>query len=95
MSELHELGVAEASKAIAAKMLSPSELVEALLARIDKLNPKVNAFIHLTTEAARAAAKTATDAVAAGRSQGRLHGVPFAIKDIYDTAGIPTTTPNA
>lgn len=91
MSDLHELGVAAASKAIAAKTISPSELAEALLARIDKLDAKVGAFIRVTVDDARAAAKAATDAVTAGRSQGRLHGVPFAIKDIYDTAGIATT----
>jgi len=91
MSELHTLGIADLARRISAKDVSPAELVDHLLARIAKLDPKVNAFIRVTADAARAAARSATEAVAAGRSLGRLHGIPFGIKDIYDTAGVPTT----
>ncbi len=91
MSELHTLGVAGLSRKFAAKEVSPSEAVDHLLKRIDRLDPKINAFVRVTGDAARAAAKAATEAIAAGRGLGRLHGIPFAIKDIYDTAGVATT----
>jgi aspartyl-tRNA(Asn)/glutamyl-tRNA(Gln) amidotransferase subunit A len=89
--ELHWLTAAEASRAFAAKRLSPVELTEALLARIDRLDPKVNAFIRLDADAARAAARAAESEIAAGRIRGPLHGVPVGIKDIIDVAGLPTT----
>jgi aspartyl-tRNA(Asn)/glutamyl-tRNA(Gln) amidotransferase subunit A len=91
LSELHWLGVAEAAKAIAAKKLSPVELVDALLKRIDALDPRLNAFIRLDREAALLAAKVAESEAAAGRLRGPLHGVPVGIKDIIDVAGLPTT----
>jgi aspartyl-tRNA(Asn)/glutamyl-tRNA(Gln) amidotransferase subunit A len=89
--DLHWLTAAEASRAFAARRLSPVELTEALLARIARLDPKVNAFIRLDAEAARAAARAAEAEIAAGRIRGPLHGVPVGIKDIIDVAGLPTT----
>jgi aspartyl-tRNA(Asn)/glutamyl-tRNA(Gln) amidotransferase subunit A len=85
------LGIAEAHAAFAARKLSPVELVTALLARIEKLDPQLNAFIRLDAEAALAAARTAEQEIAAGRSRGPLHGIPVGIKDIIDVAGLPTT----
>src|SRR5262249_29976334 len=61
------------------------------LARIEALNPRLNAFITVAAEAARAAASAAESEVRAGRWRGPLHGVPVAVKDFYDTAGIKTT----
>lgn len=81
----------EASRAFAARKLSPVELMTALLARIEALNPKLHAFIRLDADAAMAAAKSAEQEIAAGRIRGPMHGVPVGIKDIIDVAGLPTT----
>jgi aspartyl-tRNA(Asn)/glutamyl-tRNA(Gln) amidotransferase subunit A len=71
--------------------LSPVELTDACLARIDKLNPVVNAFITVTADAARAKARAAEQEIRTGNWRGPLHGVPYGLKDLIDTAGIPTT----
>ena len=91
VGELHWLSAAEAAQAIADKELSPVELMKALLDRIAKLDPRLNAFIRLDAEAAMAAAKAAEAEAVAGRLRGPLHGVPVGIKDIIDVAGLPTT----
>jgi aspartyl-tRNA(Asn)/glutamyl-tRNA(Gln) amidotransferase subunit A len=91
VTDLHWIGAAEATRAFAAKRLTPIDLLDALLARIDKLDPTINAFIRLDAEAARAAALAAGAEIAAGRIRGPLHGVPVGIKDIIDVAGLPTT----
>jgi aspartyl-tRNA(Asn)/glutamyl-tRNA(Gln) amidotransferase subunit A len=65
--------------------------MQAHLARIEKLNPTLNAFIRLDGEAALAAAKVAEAEATAGRLHGPLHGIPVGIKDIIDVAGLPTT----
>ncbi len=91
MSDLHWLTATEAARAIAARKLSPVELMSALLERIGRLDPKLNVFIRLDGEAAMEAAKAAEAEIASGRSRGKLHGVPVGIKDIIDVAGLPTT----
>jgi aspartyl-tRNA(Asn)/glutamyl-tRNA(Gln) amidotransferase subunit A len=91
MSDLHWLTVTDAAQAIATRKLSPVELMTALLDRIGRLDPKLNAFIRLDGEAAMDAAKAAEAEIAAGRPRGPLHGVPVGIKDIIDVAGLPTT----
>src|SRR3954449_9971491 len=90
MSELHWLSAAEAARAIAARELSPVELMRALLQRIERLDPKLNVFIRLDGDAAMAAAHAAEAEIAAGRKRGPLHGVPVGIKDIIDFPGLPT-----
>ncbi|MSP83118.1 MAG: amidase [Alphaproteobacteria bacterium] len=72
------------------KEVSPREVVGAVLDRVAALEPKLNAFATLTADAARAAAVRAEAAVMAGETLGPLHGVPFTIKDLMETAGVPT-----
>ncbi len=91
MSDLHWLTAAEASRAFAAKKLSPVELMTALLARIQRFDPKLHAFIRLDADAAMDAARAAEAEIVKGRVRGPLHGVPVGIKDIIDVAGLPTT----
>lgn len=88
---VHYLSIAETARELAAKTLSPVALVDALLDRIEALNPQLDAFVTLMGEAARAAAQEAETEIKAGRYRGPLHGIPFGLKDIYDTAGTPTT----
>jgi aspartyl-tRNA(Asn)/glutamyl-tRNA(Gln) amidotransferase subunit A len=73
------------------KELSPVELIDAVLARIEATQPTINAFITVTAESARAEAKAAEQAVMAGRPLGPLHGIPFSVKDLTPTAGVRTT----
>lgn len=89
--DLSGLTVAHASHAIQAREISPVELTDAYLRRIEQLNPRINAYITVTAERARADAKRATEELSAGRSRGPLHGIPVALKDLYETAGIRTT----
>lgn len=89
------LTVAEASRRIRAGMLSPVELARAYLARIERLEPDVNAYITVTAERALEQARELEDELGAGRWRGPLHGVPIALKDNIDTAGIRTTAAGA
>jgi len=91
VNDLHWMTVAEVAPAIAARNLSPVELMEALLERIGRLDPKLNAFIRLDADVAIHAARAAEAEIASGRQRGPLHGVPVGIKDIIDVAGLPTT----
>jgi aspartyl-tRNA(Asn)/glutamyl-tRNA(Gln) amidotransferase subunit A len=91
MSELHWLTAADAARQFAARRLSPVELLNALLARIDRLDPRLHAFIRLDAAAAMDAARAAEAEIAAGRLRGPLHGIPVGIKDIIDVGGLPTT----
>ena len=91
MSELAWLGLAEAARRIAAGELSPVELTEALLARIEALDPKLDAFLRVEAESALAEARRAEAEAGQGEIRGPLHGVPFGLKDIVDAAGLPTT----
>jgi amidase len=81
----------ELAALIRARKLSPVELLDAHLAVIERLNPRLNAFVTLVPEQARAAAQAAEAAVAGGGPLGPLHGLPVAIKDVTLTAGIRTT----
>jgi aspartyl-tRNA(Asn)/glutamyl-tRNA(Gln) amidotransferase subunit A len=91
-TELHWLTIADAARLIESRRLSPLELTDALLARIDALDPQLNAFLLPTPERARGQAKAAEREIMAGRYRGPLHGIPFGLKDIYATAGIRTTS---
>src|SRR5881396_684582 len=91
MAELHDLSIAELGSLIAARKLSPVELVDALIQRVEQYDGQTRAFITRTFDLARRQAKEAEAEIAAGGPRGPLHGVPFALKDIYDTRGILTS----
>lgn len=71
--------------------VSSLEIVDALLARIERVNPRLNAIVLLDADGARASARAADQALARGQVAGPLHGVPMTIKDSLDTAGLVTT----
>jgi aspartyl-tRNA(Asn)/glutamyl-tRNA(Gln) amidotransferase subunit A len=85
------LTLKEASDRLGAGGVSPVELTEACLARIDRYDKQINAFITVTREQALAAARQAESEIRRGRRRGPLHGVPIALKDNIDTAGVLTT----
>ncbi len=89
--DIYYLSAHDLSEKIHAKQLSPVEVTEALLNRIESLNDKYLAFLTVTGDLAMAAAKKAEAEIAQGRSLGPLHGVPYGAKDIIDTAGVRTT----
>src|SRR5579883_241514 len=89
------LSIAEASARIRSGNLTPPQLVEACLARIQIYNPKVNAFITVTRDFALGQARELEAEQRAGKFRGPLHGIPIALKDNIDTAGIRTTAASA
>ena len=74
-----------------AKKLSPVEVTDAVLARIERLNPKLNAYLTVTADHARELARAAEARFARGEARGALDGIPYSIKDLEPTAGIRTT----
>ena len=89
--DLGFMNIADAAQLIAARKLSPVEYTEALLQRIEAFDPQLNAFITVTAELARKQARQAETEIMSARYRGPLHGIPFALKDIYDTKGILTS----
>ena len=85
------LSAAQMAEAVRRKELSPREIVETVLERIDTLNPKLNAFYTITAETAIEEAKRAEQAVAKGEPLGALHGVPVSFKDTMITKDVRTT----
>jgi aspartyl-tRNA(Asn)/glutamyl-tRNA(Gln) amidotransferase subunit A len=81
----------EAAEQIRTRKLSPLELTRACLARIERLNPVLNAFITITAESALEQARQAEAEVMAGHWRGPLHGIPIGLKDLLDTAGVRIT----
>jgi aspartyl-tRNA(Asn)/glutamyl-tRNA(Gln) amidotransferase subunit A len=90
-TELHDLPIAELAGLIKARKLSPVELTEALIQRVERYDAQTRAFITPTFDLARRQARAAEAEIAAGKHRGALHGIPFALKDIYDTKGILTS----
>jgi aspartyl-tRNA(Asn)/glutamyl-tRNA(Gln) amidotransferase subunit A len=88
---LHDLSVAEAGRRLRAGTLTATALAEAALARIAACNAHLHPFILVTKERALADAARADAELSAGTDRGPFHGIPYALKDIYDTAGIATT----
>src|SRR5436309_36183 len=91
MAELHDLSIADASGLIMVRKLSSVELVEALIQRVEQYDAQTRAFITRTFDLARRQARAAEAEIAAGKYRGALHGIPFALKDIYDTKGFLTS----
>src|SRR5260221_3619941 len=85
------LGGAELSRALAARRLSPIDVVDALLARIARVEPKLQAFVDVHGATARRAAEGAEKAIRSGHAVSPLHGVPVALKDLIDLDGQITT----
>jgi aspartyl-tRNA(Asn)/glutamyl-tRNA(Gln) amidotransferase subunit A len=92
MLDLTSMTIAEAARQIASNALSPVELTQAALERIERLNPRLNAFLTLLPEQAMAAAHAAEREIRAGRRRGPLHGIPIGLKDLCATKGIRTTS---
>jgi len=90
-----DLSISQAADLLRTKKVSPVELTNACLERIEKLNPVLNAFITVTRESALKQARIAEDEIQNGNSRGLLHGIPIGLKDLFDTAGIPTTCGSA
>jgi aspartyl-tRNA(Asn)/glutamyl-tRNA(Gln) amidotransferase subunit A len=93
--DLSTLTLAEASARIQSRAVTPSQLVEACLSRIQVYNPKLNAFITVLAEQARAQARQLDAEQKAGKLRSPLHGIPIVLKDNIDTAGIRTTAASA
>jgi Asp-tRNA(Asn)/Glu-tRNA(Gln) amidotransferase A subunit family amidase len=83
--------VTQLSRWIERRQLTSNRLTRIYLGRIEKLNPKINAIITLTKDHALARAAQADREIAAGKYRGPLHGIPYGVKDLLDTAGIATT----
>src|SRR5215218_5761347 len=91
MIDLCYLPALELREAIRSMQVSPVEVVDAVLGRIERLNPTLNAYCTVTAAAARGAAKDAEAAVMRGDPLGTLHGIPVSIKDLVATKGVRTT----
>jgi aspartyl-tRNA(Asn)/glutamyl-tRNA(Gln) amidotransferase subunit A len=87
--------ILEAGQLLQRRELSPVELTKNCLAQIEKLNPTLNAFITVTAESALMQARSAEAEILRGHWRGPLHGIPLALKDLVDTAGIRTTAASA
>lgn len=87
--------IQQLSHRIRAREVSPAELTRECLARIEKLNPKLNAFITVLADSALDQARRMEQEIFRGKYRGPLHGIPLGVKDIFDTAGIRTTAASA
>src|SRR5260370_20450947 len=90
-NELLSLDVAALSQKLRAREVSPVEVTDAYLGRIEEVDEKLHAYITVTADVAREAAKRAESEIAAGNWRGPFHGVPVALKDLCYTKGILTT----
>ncbi|MGA5898843.1 amidase [Streptomyces venetus] len=86
-----ELTLSAAADEIRARRLSPVELADSVLERVERLEPHLGAYVTVRAERVRRAAREAADDIAAGRHRGPLHGIPMGLKDLIDVAGLPTS----
>jgi aspartyl-tRNA(Asn)/glutamyl-tRNA(Gln) amidotransferase subunit A len=89
LTELNRLDATELAARIARRKVSPVEVIDAALGRLEATQPALNAFVAVDADGARRAAKTAEMAVMRGDALGPLHGAPVSIKDLIDVAGLP------
>src|SRR3954463_12229586 len=89
-TEITAMSLAQLSALVQEHKATPIEITEVFLQRIERLNPRINAYVLVTAERAREDARRATTEIAAGHSRSALHGIPIGLKDLYDTAGIRT-----
>jgi aspartyl-tRNA(Asn)/glutamyl-tRNA(Gln) amidotransferase subunit A len=94
-SDIVFLTLREAAALVESRKISPVELTRACLARIERLNPSLNAFITVTADRAMEDARAAETAIVRGNRLSPLHGIPIALKDMIDTAGVRTTAASA
>lgn len=90
-ADLHYISFTELATDLKCRRVSPVEVTELMLARIEKLNPALNAYITVSADLARTQAQQAEEEIVRGRYRGALHGVPIAVKDLCFTKGTPTT----
>ena len=90
--ELCYSSAGDLSRLIQRKEVSPVEIIDAHLARIEATEPVLNSFITLLPEEARAAARRAEEDIQAGNYRGPLHGIPVGLKDLFNTGGVRTTS---
>ncbi len=90
--EICYMSAGDLSKLVEKKEVSPVEIIDAHLARIEAIEPVLNSFITLLAEESRTAARQAEKDIQAGRYKGPLHGIPVGLKDLYNTAGVRTTS---
>ena len=89
-ASLNDLSAGQASRLIQARKVSPVELVDAYLTRIEAVDDRLHSYLLVTADAARDAARKAERDIMAGRWRGPLHGIPYAVKDNYYTRGVRT-----
>lgn len=87
----YEMSLSQAAEAIGERQVSPVELADSVLSRIAQVEPDLGAYVTVTAERAREAARDAERDLSAGRYRGALHGVPMGLKDLIDVAGVATT----
>ena len=87
--------ISELAPRVRKKEISPVEITLECLSRIERLNPALNAFITVTADSALSEARAAEDEISRGKWRGPLHGIPIALKDLIDTAGVRTTSASA
>jgi aspartyl-tRNA(Asn)/glutamyl-tRNA(Gln) amidotransferase subunit A len=91
MTALHDITLSKAAERLADGEISSVELVDACLARIESVDPAINAFISIDVDGARAQAASADSEIKGGNYRSPLHGIPIAVKDIFDVEGVATT----
>src|SRR5205809_1258521 len=93
--DLPFLSISELSGLMRTRKISPVEVTSLMLERIEKLNPILNAYVTVTADQAMKSAQEAEREIQRGKWRGPLHGVPIALKDLFDTAGVKTTAGSA